>query len=262
MSTHLSRRSRSPRQAFTLIEILVVLAIAAIVSAITLGGFNEMRNGNKRTSCQTNLVQIYQAARQYAADEGGKFPLFATINAGKPEPPVCPVTSASNKGSGLWALYTFPNNNFNGPDEDRPIERYIRSSKVLHCPADLTHRSLYASGTSLYDTEYLSYQSCDSGVPTYASVRTMSTSDSTQPWQRQLFHMNGASFVARPPADSTVVTWCRHHRTARALDNVLFYDGSVQLLPVSQANPNDTTLPTTANMATLTDWRRKPKAPQ
>jgi prepilin-type N-terminal cleavage/methylation domain-containing protein len=239
-------RAPRRRKAFTLIEILVVLAIAAIITGITVGGFKEMSAGNKRVSCQSNLAQIYQSCRMYASDEGGKFPLFATISAGAPQPAACPVTSTSNKGSGLWSLYTFPNNSFNGPDESRPIERYVRSAKVLHCPDHITHMGLFNSGTSLYDPEYLSYQSCDGSVPTYSSVRTTVTTDAD--WKKQLMNYNVTNLVARPPDANTIVTWCVYHRGSRGMDNVLFYDGSVQLMP--------------QNYSGKTDWHRDPKPPQ
>ena len=124
---------RSQRQGFTLIEILVVLAIVGIVSSITLGGFREMGQGNKRVSCQTNLTQIYQASRLYAADEGGKFPYYSysAIN----------NCTSTPRGTGLWMLYTFPaSGNYNAvapPSAGKPVERYLRSAKVLHCPADI-----------------------------------------------------------------------------------------------------------------------------
>lgn len=271
MSTRTRTTQRGARRkAFTLIEMMVVLGIAALVTAITVGGFNEMRNGNKRVSCQANLAQIYQSCRMYASDEGGKFPYYA---------PDCGTAGPVADGIGLWSLYTFPNSAFNAPaaPDTKPIERYIRSAKVLHCPSDLNpdHTSLLAPGGTAFNLSYLSYQACDDGVAkkepgvlpnsgtaTYQSSRTTTTTDATNPWQRQLLHLNGATFVSRPPADSTIVTWCPFHRGQRDMDNVLFYDGSVQLLPRQQANPNDNPLPTIASVPTLDYWRRKPKAPQ
>lgn len=251
MSTHrASRRNAAFRKGFTLIEILVVLAIAAIITSITVGGFKEMSAGNKRVSCQSNLAQIYQSCRMYAADEGGKFPFFATVAGTTVNQTACPI--GMNSGIGLWALYTFPNSGFSAPDPTRPIERYIRSAKVLHCPSDVdtAHGNLMVS-PSVYNLDYLSYQSCDDTTPTYASVRTTSTSDPAL-WKKQLMHFNTTtnttSPVPRPPDDKTIVTWCRFHRGSRNMDNVLFYDGSVQLLPTK----SDVT----------TNWYRDPKTPQ
>jgi prepilin-type N-terminal cleavage/methylation domain-containing protein len=242
MSTRLAITGHRPaRSAFTLIEILVVLAIASIVTAISVGGFKAMRDGNQRTSCQTNLVQIYQACRMYAADEGGKFPYynFSTTN----------NCSTAPRGTGLWMLYTFPSSsNYNAiGNTDAPIERYIRSAKVLHCPEDYAadHKQLFLNSTN-YNPDYLSYQTCDDGVPTYTSVRTTATSDST--WTRQLLSLNGSTPVPRLPVADTVVTWCPWHRGQRKMDNVLFYDGSVQILPV-ESSPQG-------------NWQREPKDPQ
>ncbi len=242
------RTSFSSRQrgAFTLIELLVVLAIAAVISAVTLGGFKEMREGNKRVSCSTNLTQIYQAARLYAADEGGKFPHFANNCA----------TTPTTSGIGLWALYTFPEGGtVAGYDQislvgAKPIERYIRSSKVLHCPADLTNDQLYIDPATKadYNPAFLSYQACDGTTPTYATVRTTDKTTDVELWKRQLTHFDGTNFVKRQPEGSTIVTYCMHHRGERNMDNVLFYDGSIQLLKQNEGG--------------LTGWQRKPKQPQ
>lgn len=228
-SSFATQRARTRRGGFTLFEILVVLAIAAVVTGITVGGFKEMRAGNKRVACATNLSQIYQAARLYAADEDGKFPVYETDCTTDPT------------GIGLWALYTFPRDGASSelPEVDtKPIDRYVRSSKVFNCPAHLDEegdRELLHDGSE-YNPEYLSYQTCDDGSPTYASSRTDSTTDLN--WQRQLIHYDGADkLVPRQPTGDTIVTYCIHHRHERGKDNVLFYDGSIQQIEVEQKYP-------------------------
>ncbi len=57
------------RRAFTLIEILVVLAIIALLSALLFPAFNRAREGARQATCQTNLQQIYMATQQYFQDE-------------------------------------------------------------------------------------------------------------------------------------------------------------------------------------------------
>ena len=244
MTRHVYSSSRQ-RGAFTLIELLVVLAIAAVVSGITLGGFNEMRAGNKRVSCSTNLSQLYQAARLYAADEGGNFPNFTSDCAATP----------TTTGIGLWALYTFPKGQTTPGFSEisqvgtKPIQRYMRSSKVLHCPADLENDQLYIDPATKvdYNPAFLSYQACDGTTPTYATVRTTDKTDINL-WKRQLMHFDGTNFVKRQPEGSTVVTYCIHHRGDRGMDNVLFYDGSIQMLKQNEGG--------------LTSWQRMPKDPQ
>ena len=247
---------QSKSSGFTLVEILVVISIGVVISALTIGGFSSVGASNKRTSCQANLTQIYAACQQYAADEGGKFPFY--------NPAGTPATNdpgAAQQNIGLWALYTFPgaDSSIIAPVGNKPIERYLRSSKSLHCPNDdRDNTDLYTDETrTVFNPLYLSYQGKDpdSGVESYDSVRATNTNDAD--WKRQLLPFAGAVQSFRTPSDKTVVTWCPFHRTGlggRPVDPVLFYDGSVQLIPVTQTDPDNKTNPTN-----LTDWRRKPR---
>ena len=253
--------SRPARGAgFTLIEILIVMSITALVAALTLGGLNSIGASNKRTTCQTNLSQIYAASRLYQADEGA-FPYY------QPQQPdttdIIPVGSAA-RGIGLWALYAFPDytksNGLKNVD-DAPLGRYVRSAKVLHCPQDggpgHTNSIDTSGAVPVFNLDYASYQTLDvdaGNTFTYQSVRTTnlvhSPSDANDPWKRQLLPTNTSGRVARPPADNTIVAWCLWHRKmgGRNYDNVLFYDGSVQLIPRDQTEPSE-----------ASDWKRVPR---
>ena len=152
MQTHKKWRS-----GFTLIEILVVLAVIAIVSSISFGAFRSVNEGNKRTSCQANLSQIYKSVRLYAQDYDGRFPY---LNEGG-----APAQASTPRGGiGLWGLYTFPktgqftttglpsytSSNCSPSSVDLPpiienendlvqitaLTGYVRSNKIFHCPAD------------------------------------------------------------------------------------------------------------------------------
>ena len=259
----------SRRGAFTLIEIMVVLALAAIVTAITVGGFRSISESNKRTSCQSNLVQIYQACRVYARDEGGAFPYYNPASGG--------ISGPSTGGIGLWALYTYPANGSAtdlAPVDTKPVGRYVRSPKVFHCPSDDYQRGsigassaqLYNANKTLINPDYLSYQVDDEGTPTYSVFRTtdVSTVAKKELWKRQLEHYDTQP-RPRPTPDTTVVAWCRFHRrlssdglstlaNGRNFDNVLFYDGTVQLLPWKQ-DVSDTGGSTNQ----CTTWQRVPR---
>ncbi|MBW3635378.1 MAG: prepilin-type N-terminal cleavage/methylation domain-containing protein [Armatimonadetes bacterium] len=54
---------------FTLVEILVVLAIIAILAALLFPAFNRAKENARQTTCQSNLQQIYFAVKQYYNDE-------------------------------------------------------------------------------------------------------------------------------------------------------------------------------------------------
>ena len=64
----------SQRRAFTLVEILVVIAIIGVLSAIIFPTFSLVRANARRTSCVSNLKQIGAAMEMYKADYDGRFP--------------------------------------------------------------------------------------------------------------------------------------------------------------------------------------------
>ncbi len=59
---------KGAREAFTLIEVLVVVAIIALLVAILLPSLNSARKNTRRTICLSNLHQISVALMSYAAD--------------------------------------------------------------------------------------------------------------------------------------------------------------------------------------------------
>jgi prepilin-type N-terminal cleavage/methylation domain-containing protein/prepilin-type processing-associated H-X9-DG protein len=56
------------RKAFTLIELLIVIAIIALLAAILFPVFSRARENARRSSCQSNLKQIGLGIAQYAQD--------------------------------------------------------------------------------------------------------------------------------------------------------------------------------------------------
>ncbi|MDF2440890.1 MAG: hypothetical protein JWN98_1874 [Abditibacteriota bacterium] len=294
LRTRASQRA-TQRSGFTLIELMVVLAISVVVTSITVNGFRELSDSNKRTACQTNLRQVYQGLRLYMNDTAGGVPLYYHVN----------QAGTTERNIGLWALYTYPKDGTTDELADvgspsgtalssKPVARYIRNAKVLHCPSGfidgetLTVNGVEADRESLYlDTEhtrlnphYLSYQVSDNGAnglgtpgdvntETYRPSRMLKPNPATPAelslWKRQLNLLvpdaNPGDGEIQPdriagalPQDDTIVTWCRWHQGIRGFDNVLFFDGSVQYIQHEQINPDPAGTP-----ATLTNWQRVPK---
>lgn len=71
MKNHLFRR----QSAFTLVELLVVVAIIAILAAILFPVFGRARENARKSSCLSNLKQIGLAFLQYTQDYDEAYPL-------------------------------------------------------------------------------------------------------------------------------------------------------------------------------------------
>ena len=198
---HLHSRARERKGGFTLIEIIVVLAIAALLSAILFSSFKSVNEGNKKTSCQTNMVQIYQALRLYGQDFSGEFPSY------NPNGVVEGTTSnpRAAAGLGLWALYSYPASDqldcdgrttqlpasSDSDNNQAPLASYIKSPRSFHCPYDDFDRTVVtprpagcrvptatttlnssqleyknASGVTYFNPFYNSYQTADDQAAT------------------------------------------------------------------------------------------------
>ena len=68
------RTSSSPAQAFTLVELLVVIGIIAIIIGLLLPVLAGVQARGRDIKCQANLRSIVQAMYAYAAENGGSMP--------------------------------------------------------------------------------------------------------------------------------------------------------------------------------------------
>ncbi len=85
------------RGGFTLIELMIVIAIIAILAAILVPNFIRARAQGQLTACKSNLKNIGTACEMYSTDWGGKYPTSLT---GKLTPnylktiPECPAAGS------------------------------------------------------------------------------------------------------------------------------------------------------------------------
>ena len=89
-------------KAFTLVELLVVIAVIGILAALLLPALNQAKEKGKRTVCQSNLRQLGMALSLYA-DEHNQYPTcFRWIPAGRgaPDPKASQVS--------LWNALILP----------------------------------------------------------------------------------------------------------------------------------------------------------
>ncbi|MGQ9731654.1 MAG: type II secretion system protein, partial [Candidatus Zipacnadales bacterium] len=92
-------------QGFTLIELMIVIAIIAILAAILFPVFNSARRKSLQASCVSNLRQLTTAMKMYAQDSDDRFP---------------------------YALYADPQRSAWG---DVIFQGYVSNDQIYDCPA-------------------------------------------------------------------------------------------------------------------------------
>ncbi len=114
--------------AFTLVELLVVIAVIAILAAMLLPALGKASAKAQQVKCASNLQQVHLGFRMYADDFGGRLPLTAHS------------TTETNQ---MWI---------------RKLRPYVGNSEAIRlCPADPLHRERRIfGGTSYILNEFLS----------------------------------------------------------------------------------------------------------
>jgi prepilin-type N-terminal cleavage/methylation domain-containing protein len=116
-------------QAFTLIEILVVIAIIAILAALLLPALSGAQAKSKRIACANDLKQLALASSMYTADNEGRLAENFPINFPMGQPP-----GASNWISGNMRV-SADATNYNLIRASK-LFPYANNASIYHCPAD------------------------------------------------------------------------------------------------------------------------------
>ncbi|MBR1587860.1 MAG: prepilin-type N-terminal cleavage/methylation domain-containing protein [Kiritimatiellae bacterium] len=67
------------KKGFTLVEIMIVVAIIAILAAVAIPNFIRYRNDSRTAACIANMKQLQTAAESYLTKHPGEAPTLAQI---------------------------------------------------------------------------------------------------------------------------------------------------------------------------------------
>jgi prepilin-type N-terminal cleavage/methylation domain-containing protein len=188
-------RARALRHGFTLIEILIAIAVICVLSAIVFTVSKKAIDSSHMAKCAGNLRGIFVSLGAYAADNNGAYP--QGIPVGK---------------------------NDNNPTYRNPtlllaaLEPYVDDRRIFYCPSD--KRDAAGKIPNTYnETRW------KNGDFSYFYVHR-SASDATQP--RRIVDQSKAIIMTDYFKNDSINPVARAHRSAL---NVMQLDGSVRKVP-------------------------------
>jgi len=178
-----TRRSKAARSGFTLVELLVVVAIIALLAAILFPVYASVRERAKQASCMSNMRQIGMALTMYLGDKGDKLPPYIQGEYGAIGSSL--TASKHMEGPGIRiADYkskpTTPAERFSLGDGGEPwtyyswmdcLYKYTNSVEVFTCPS---HSGRYPIDPTKLDPPY-------GGKPESWPSETYSSPTATEP---------------------------------------------------------------------------------
>ena len=241
------KKTATPRHgAFTLIEMLVVLAIIGILAAILFPAFSRAQESGRQTNCTSNLNQIYIAVNQYFQDtrrypdslvdllpEGANYDGSTTSDTSPAGAPITPVsTIAPGKGTdylkGGADILLCPDDEVS----DRPKSSYGALTKSPIPPYTATGLPATADA-GRYVFNYWGYRKDGFVLSSPAGVKaeidtgsgkvilrdpiTTVAYDPANPLQNPVKY----SLSNRYAPTSTIITHCVYHRSSTANDLAL-----------------------------------------
>ena len=235
------KKTAIPRHgAFTLVEMLVVIAIIGILAAILFPAFKGAQERARQTNCASNLNQIHIAVNQYLQDNRrypdslvDLLPEAAAYDDGTAIPPAAPVEIKVVKGTGYLKggvdILRCQND-----DLDVTHSSYGAMSKAVDVatPATLTalpgryvfnYWGYRPNGFTLENAaQVATVAGTATGTPaTYALLRDPTQAyDATNPLKNPVKY----SLSNRFAPSSTIITHCVYHRPNTANDLALATD--------------------------------------
>jgi prepilin-type processing-associated H-X9-DG protein/prepilin-type N-terminal cleavage/methylation domain-containing protein len=221
------------KTAFTLIELLTVIAIIGILAAILIPVVSAVRESARSAQCMSNLRQIGQGIQLYAEDHGGRAPMARNVSddgTGGPAPggPNSHMTFHYT----IWTYvgYRLEEYSLAGTTSgNRANSQHLNSEveNIFHCPTTRSRGPIYvprASGDAGWQYAYAWNEGPGDNVHTGAPI-----------------------FQLPSPSLTAAVVEAYHWRVAptrwylefgliphNGASNVLFYDGHVERLAYNE----------------------------
>lgn len=114
------------KRAFTLIEILVVIAIIGVLTAIIFAVFPQVRENARAKTCLSNMRQLGMAIQLYTQDYDDNLPMNRLPDKDHPATG-CNTSMGNFPESGLWG---------SSINWKREIQPYVKNLDVYFCPSN------------------------------------------------------------------------------------------------------------------------------
>lgn len=216
------RQFHSRNEAFTLVELVVVLATASLLALTLLSARAATRSDVIRVACINNLKQVGVAFRKWANSNSGRFPMHIHDYQGGAS---TAVPTGGSTASGVWRIFQVASNELGSP-------------KIVICPADDRYArtnflNLYSGGTApdFKDNTAVSYfigVDADAATPQMllSGDRNIgsATTHANSPYGYSPTYNSGGA--VSPGTNSALVQWTDKLHVRQG--NVLLTDGSVE----------------------------------
>jgi competence protein ComGC len=142
------RLSNQRTQALTLVEVLVVIAVVIFLIGFILPALVAAKQKARRIDCMNNLKEIGVGFRLWEGNHNDKYPMQVSVTNG-----------GAMELIGTGNAYVLWQTMFNE----------LRSSKILHCPADTDHVAATNFTTGFSDAN-ISYFVSPDAIETYPQM--------------------------------------------------------------------------------------------
>ena len=158
------------KRAFTLMELLIVIAMIAVLAALLFPVFLSVRAKGRQTACLSNLEQLGLAFSLYAHDNDDQFAYGGDVNDIHSSPNVWITAAHGEFAIAATTLKPLP----------EVLDPYIKNNELWHCPSDTGFDYLDTSSTAIsaHPSSYEQY-GCSYYYRTTAAFKNKTFADLT-----------------------------------------------------------------------------------